>query len=653
MDHRAHYTVPVEREWSDKKALLRKTEAEVQQMIRERLQKVEDIKHCIELNKHSALREIEDSVQVFSNLVRKVQKAQAELVIAIEEKQRKTAQWAQGLIEEIEREIVQLTKRNCEIDHLARTDDHIYFLQNLPSLITHPQTKDWSEAHVPTNQCLGTIRRAVSKLEETLAEEIEKLAETELKTAQKYSFCASRLRQAPPQITPATSQDYVSHHHRLRQSSAKSVTQHHHTMTDFTSRSSPCTSTQNAPESIMQYLKCSICMDVLKEPVTTNCGHTFCKPCLNRHMSTNNRVCPLCKSQLPELKVNIVLKEILKEIQKPMTRSPDEFTRRPGEVPCDVCNEDLKYKAVKSCLLCLLSFCKRHLKGHTNLHAKGHKLVAPMNDLNQWACSVHGMPLELYLVSEGKLICSRCVQGGANVVSVEEERDRKKAELETVINRIEQGRQQRMENAKKLDNSASNCLNLIDQETKEIKNVFSAIKKAIQKAEDKALMPLEDRRKQVEQSANDLRCYLIEIINALSKTISDLQTLRNEEDPVFFLQSYPCTTAVDDGSDWTSVSLDTELSFGTIRSSIMTMMEDCKDEFEKLSRIEISRIKKFGVNVTLDPDTANRQLQISYDMMQVDLSYHRHEVMNLNLSLFWVTTVDHPICMSFLLGVKA
>lgn len=78
---------------------------------------------------HSALREIEDSVQVFSNLVRKVQKAQAELVIAIEEKQRKTAQWAQGLIEEIEREIVQLTKRNCEIDHLARTDDHIYFLQ--------------------------------------------------------------------------------------------------------------------------------------------------------------------------------------------------------------------------------------------------------------------------------------------------------------------------------------------------------------------------------------------------------------------------------------------------------------------------------------------------------------------------------------------
>ncbi|XP_017317138.1 E3 ubiquitin-protein ligase TRIM39 [Ictalurus punctatus] len=188
MDHRAHYTVPVEREWSEKKALLRKTEAEVQQMIQERLKKVENIKHSVELNKHSALREIEDSMQVFSNVVRMVQKAQAELILAIEEKQRKTTSWAQGLIEELEREIDMLKTRNSEIEHLAHTDDHIYFLQKLPSLITHPQAKDWSEAHVPTDQCLGTIRRAVSKLEESLREEIEKLAETELKTVQKYSM---------------------------------------------------------------------------------------------------------------------------------------------------------------------------------------------------------------------------------------------------------------------------------------------------------------------------------------------------------------------------------------------------------------------------------------------------------------------------------
>ncbi|XP_015456211.3 E3 ubiquitin-protein ligase TRIM39 [Astyanax mexicanus] len=187
MDHRAHYTVPVEREWTEKKVQLRKTESEVQQMIQERLKKVEDIKHCVELNKSSAQREVEDSVQVFSDLVRVVQKVQAELVLAIEEKQRRTERWAESLIQELEQEISLLKTRNSELDHLAHTEDHIHFLQNFPSLMTHPQTKDWSETRVHTDQCVGTIRRAVSRLEETLTEEIEKLADIELKRVQKYS----------------------------------------------------------------------------------------------------------------------------------------------------------------------------------------------------------------------------------------------------------------------------------------------------------------------------------------------------------------------------------------------------------------------------------------------------------------------------------
>ncbi|XP_051580312.1 E3 ubiquitin-protein ligase TRIM58-like [Myxocyprinus asiaticus] len=187
MDHRAHYTVPVEREWTEKKALLRKTEAEVHQMIQLRLQKVDDIKHSIDLNKSSAQREIEDSMQVFSNLIRAVQKAQAELVMDIEEKQRKTESWANGQIEEMQREIDVLKMRNTELEYLSHTEDHIHFLQNFTSLMSHPPTKDWSETCVHADQCVGTIRRSVLKLEETLTEEVEKLVEMELRRVQKYS----------------------------------------------------------------------------------------------------------------------------------------------------------------------------------------------------------------------------------------------------------------------------------------------------------------------------------------------------------------------------------------------------------------------------------------------------------------------------------
>lgn len=189
----------------------------------------------------------------------------------------------------------------------------------------------------------------------------------------------------------------------------------------------PSLSIKNTPVSIMQHLKCSICLDVLKKPVTTPCGHTFCKTCLDCHMTINDLVCPLCKQHLSTRpKVNIVFRDILKDFHKAQTSSPGDFTGQPGEVPCDICPDSCKYKAVKSCLMCLLSYCNTHLKRHhSKLRSKGHKLVAPLNELDERACMLHGRPLELYSISAQKIICSLCVQGGTNVVPVEKERDRK------------------------------------------------------------------------------------------------------------------------------------------------------------------------------------------------------------------------------------
>ncbi|GLD64704.1 uncharacterized protein AKAME5_001623300 [Lates japonicus] len=185
-DHRAHYTVPVEREWTEKKAQLKRTEIDVQQMIQDRVKKMEEMKHSLELNKASAQREIEESMQVFSELVRSIQRTQAELVLAIEEKQRQTERWADGLITELEQEISDLKRRNTELENMAQTD-HIHFLKSFPALSTPPSVKDWSETSVPTDICVGMIRRSVSKLEATLNEMIDKLAESEIKKIQKYT----------------------------------------------------------------------------------------------------------------------------------------------------------------------------------------------------------------------------------------------------------------------------------------------------------------------------------------------------------------------------------------------------------------------------------------------------------------------------------
>lgn len=206
-------------------------------------------------------------------------------------------------------------------------------------------------------------------------------------------------------------------------------------MSPFRSFRPSFSSLKDTPVSILQHLKCSICFEVLQKPVTTACGHTFCKTCLDRHMTINDLVCPLCKQHLKiKPKENIVFKDILNEFHKAQAPCPDEFTGQSGEVPCDICPDSHKKKAVKSCLMCLLSYCNKHLKRHHNkLRSKGHKMVAPLNELDQRACMVHGRPLELYSVSEGKIICSLCVQRGTNVVSVEEERVRKQVKKKIML----------------------------------------------------------------------------------------------------------------------------------------------------------------------------------------------------------------------------
>lgn len=75
-------------------------------------------------------------MRVFSELVRSIQRNQAELVLAIEEKQRQTERWAQCLLTDLEKEIDELKRRNADLENMARTD-HIHFLKvegNVPGL---------------------------------------------------------------------------------------------------------------------------------------------------------------------------------------------------------------------------------------------------------------------------------------------------------------------------------------------------------------------------------------------------------------------------------------------------------------------------------------------------------------------------------------
>lgn len=51
--------------------------------------------------------------------------------------------------------------------------------------------------------------------------------------------------------------------------------------------------------------ECAICLDFVKEPVVSLCGHLFCWPCLHTWLETrpNRQFCPVCKAAISRDKV--------------------------------------------------------------------------------------------------------------------------------------------------------------------------------------------------------------------------------------------------------------------------------------------------------------------------------------------------------------
>ncbi len=156
---------------------------------------------------------------------------------------------------------------------------------------------------------------------------------------------------------------------------------------------------------------CSVCLDLLKDPVTTSCGHSYCKSCITGcwDQEDQKRVysCPQCRqtfSPRPALARNTMLSEVVEKLKK-TTLSADCDA---GDVQCDVCT-GRKYKAVKSCLVCLESYCQNHLEQHESLFkGKKHKVTDATGQLQEMICQKHEKLLEVFCRTDQKCICMLC-----------------------------------------------------------------------------------------------------------------------------------------------------------------------------------------------------------------------------------------------------
>ncbi|XP_076584507.1 E3 ubiquitin-protein ligase TRIM21-like [Chaetodon auriga] len=374
---------------------------------------------------------------------------------------------------------------------------------------------------------------------------------------------------------------------------------------------------------------CSICLDVFTDPVTTSCGHNFCKNCITEHWNINESCqCPMCKETFttkPDLRVNTLFSEMVVQFrqstqQEVSSSSSEQQVSKPGEVPCDVCT-GTKLKALKSCLVCLVSYCETHLEPHlTVLGLKRHQLIDPVENLEGRMCMKHDKPLELFCKTDHTCVCMLCTvldHKTHDVVPLREEYDEKRAELRKTEDVIQQVIQKRRLKIEELKQSVKLSKENADREIAEGVQVFTSLKESVERGLDELIKTIEEKQKTTEKQTEVFIKELEQEISELLKRSTEVEQLSRSEDHLHFLQSFS-SLDVPTTKDWTELSVPPASYEGTVVRAVAQLEETLSKEMKKLIEAELKRVQQYAVDVTLDPDTAHPNLILSDDGKQVN-----------------------------------
>ncbi|KAI5617038.1 finTRIM family, member 14, partial [Silurus asotus] len=414
---------------------------------------------------------------------------------------------------------------------------------------------------------------------------------------------------------------------------------------------------------------CPVCLDLLKDPVTIPCGHSFCKVCINDCWDQEDQKgvysCPHCRHMFtprPVLHRNNMLAEVVEKLKKTEVRaaSPAHCYAGPGDVECDFCS-GRKHKAVKSCLMCLASFCKTHLKPHYEVAGlKKHTLIEASGNLQEKICSEHDKVLKIYCRTDQSFICYLCMtdkhrsHDTVSVKAYRTEQQVRNAGLTTVfiisytinynmyficpqteLKKEQMKFQQRIQEKQKKVQELKQAVNIIKLTAQtavdDSEKIFTEMISSMEKKRSEVTELIRDQEKAELSRAERLLEQLEQEISDLQRRITELEQLSHTHDHIHFLQEIkvhyihisrrnmkvtvsrhqsPKTDRPNVPADVCEdlLSINVNISFDAVRKSL----SDLKKRLEEFCQEEFIKIREHDFcDLTLDPNTVNYFLILS------------------------------------------
>ncbi|XP_051727972.1 tripartite motif-containing protein 16-like protein [Ctenopharyngodon idella] len=382
---------------------------------------------------------------------------------------------------------------------------------------------------------------------------------------------------------------------------------------------------------------CSVCLDLLKDPVTIPCGHSYCMSCITDYWNQDDQTrvysCPQCRqtfTQRPALGKNTMLAEVVEKLKKTkevQTARTALSYAGPGDVGCDFCT-GRKRKAVKSCLMCLESYCQNHFKCHEESPLKKrHKVTDATGQLQEMICPQHDRLLEVFCRTDQRCICLMCVMDehkNHDTVPAEAERTEKQKKVGEIQGKFQQRVQERQKELQELREAVETHKRSAQAAVEVSERIFTELIRSIERSRSEVTQMIRDQEKAAVSRAEGLLKRLEQEIDDLSRREVELEQFSHTDNHIHFLQSFQSLSEHLESTDVSSVTVSSVLSYKDVRKPVSQLKEKlekfCKEEMKKIS----GRVRNINIISSNEPKTMEEFLQYSHQLSLDPNTVNKH-----------------------------
>ncbi|XP_061586965.1 tripartite motif-containing protein 16-like [Cololabis saira] len=344
---------------------------------------------------------------------------------------------------------------------------------------------------------------------------------------------------------------------------------------------------------------CSICLDLLKHPVTIPCGHSYCMKCINNFWDGEKEKklpsCPQCRRTFtprPELMKNTMLADLMEEMKK------------------------------------------------TGLQA----LVDPSKNLQDNICPRHDEVMKMFCRTDQKCICYLCSvdeHKGHDTVSTAAERTERQREMEVSRQQIQQEIQDREKDVKLLQHEVEAINQSADKTVEDSEEIFTELISLLQKRSSDVKQQIRSQQETEVSRVRELEEKLQQEITDLKRRDAERKQLTDTKDHNQFLHNYPSLSPLSESTHSSSISIrplryfqDVTAAVSEVRGRLQDILRDTWTNIsltitdvdvllpqpEPKSRAEFL---KYSCEITLDPNTVNTLLLLSEENRKVTFMNQR------------------------------